>query len=868
MSNLSDLLPAGAGAKAITATASGNLATGQTVALLSDGTVKAIAVDGVSSSLGTAATYISGAGQSVIDNAIAYDSTNNKILVAYKDGSTSKGMAVVGTISGTSISFGTAAEFSGNVTGDQYRRIAVCFNSTEGKFVIAFRDSTINNYGRAVTATISGTSVSFGSSAVFSGTDVTFSPTCAFDSTSNRVVIAYTNDSDGGDGYAVVGTISGTSLSFGTPQEFESGYTHFPVAVYDSNADRTVIVYRDAGNSNYGTAVVGTVNVTSISFGSPVVFESAQTEHQTAAYDSANYKIVIAYSDQGNSGYGTGIVGTVSGTSISFGSAAVFESASTGSVQMQAAYNVEAGKTVIGYGDSGNSTYGTYVEATVSGTSLTFSTPAVFEAATVGRTPAVAAYDSTNKLVVFSYQDDGNASAGTAIAYRSQYSNFADFVGITNQAINNSASGEVVVEGGVITNGSLLPPLTTASYGSEAVYNTGNSRYPAIVYDTVNDKIVIAYADYGDSNKGKAIVGTVSGTSISYGSAVEFNSGSTDYVTAVFDASAGKVVIGYRDVGNSNYGTAIVGTVSGTSISFGTEVVFESAEAMYVEASYDANAQKTLFVYQDNGNSGYLTAQVGTVSGTSISFGGASALNNDSSVYIAIAYDSTANKHVVFFANGDNSNRGDACVVTISGTSMSVGSFTTGVAANALRTAVAYDANANKSVIFFSDADNSNIGKAIIGTVSGTSISVGTAVTWNSTNVAFHGTPAFYDSTTNKVIIGYNDTNDSNKGKTKIGTVDGDTITFGDAVVFNSTSTSGGEIAITKDTDNNKIVIAFKDNGNSNYGTGIVGTLSSSIPNFTIGSTYYVQDDGTLSTTSSSVTAGKAVANTTLMIKG
>ena len=42
MSNLSDLLPAGGGAKVITATADGNLATGQTVALQSDGTVIAI----------------------------------------------------------------------------------------------------------------------------------------------------------------------------------------------------------------------------------------------------------------------------------------------------------------------------------------------------------------------------------------------------------------------------------------------------------------------------------------------------------------------------------------------------------------------------------------------------------------------------------------------------------------------------------------------------------------------------------------------------------------------------------------------------------------------------------------------------------
>ena len=37
-----------------------------------------------------------------------------------------------------------------------------------------------------------------------------------------------------------------------------------------------------------------------------------------------------------------------------------------------------------------------------------------------------------------------------------------------------------------------------------------------------------------------------------------------------------KVVIAYGDSGNSFPGTAIVGTVSGTSITFGTPVVFES----------------------------------------------------------------------------------------------------------------------------------------------------------------------------------------------------------------------------------------------------------------------------------------------------
>ena len=48
-------------------------------------------------------------------------------------------------------------------------------------------------------------------------------------------------------------------------------------------------------------------------------------------------------------------------------------------------------------------------------------------------------------------------------------------------------------------------------------------------------------------------------------------------MAATFDSTNNKVVIAYQDDGNSNYGTAVVGTVSGTSITFGTPVVFESA---------------------------------------------------------------------------------------------------------------------------------------------------------------------------------------------------------------------------------------------------------------------------------------------------
>ena len=71
-----------------------------------------------------------------------------------------------------------------------------------------------------------------------------------------------------------------------------------------------MIAYDDGGNSSYGTAIVGTVSGTSISFGSPTVFESAAITFTSSAFDSTNDKVIIAYRDTGNSDYGTAVVGT------------------------------------------------------------------------------------------------------------------------------------------------------------------------------------------------------------------------------------------------------------------------------------------------------------------------------------------------------------------------------------------------------------------------------------------------------------------------------------------------------------------------------------------------------------------------------
>ena len=77
-------------------------------------------------------------------------------------------------------------------------------------------------------------------------------------------------------------------------------------STYDSTNGKIVIAYRDP-IVNYGKTIVGTVSGTSINFGSPVIYEYAVTQYNSATYDSTNDKVVIAYQDNGNSSYGTAV---------------------------------------------------------------------------------------------------------------------------------------------------------------------------------------------------------------------------------------------------------------------------------------------------------------------------------------------------------------------------------------------------------------------------------------------------------------------------------------------------------------------------------------------------------------------------------
>ena len=434
--------------------------------------------------------------------------------------------------------------------------------------------------------------------------------------------------------------------------------------------------------------------------------------------------------------------------------------------------------------------------------------------------------------------------------------------------------------------------------GTPVVAVAEYATYTSAAYDVNAQKVVIAYQATNDASKGKAVVGTVSGTSISFGTEVVFENATTTYISAVYDSNAQKIVIAYRDGGNVNSGTAIVGTVSGTSISFGSPTVFESVNSTFICATYDTTNNKVVIAYRDNGNSDYGTAIVGTVSGTSISFGTATVFASTTVDELGITYDSNSQRVVIAYRNELAGNNGETRVGTVSGTSLSFGSAVTFAVANCRRMSLAYDTNAQKVVIAYSDHDDSQKGKAIVGTVSGTSISFGSVVIWETDSTTYKA--AVYDANAQKVVIAYSDGGNSGAGTLAIGTVSGTSISFDTPVVY--TSNQNEYIGAAYDSVDNNVIVSYRDGSNSSeltsavYSAGSTNLTSDNFIGFadgayadtqsavinttctvdrsqtslTAGQKYYVQTNGSLGLTAAdpSVEAGTAISSTEILVKG
>jgi hypothetical protein len=425
------------GAGVVQAVASGTLANGDKVVINADGTVSV-----VSSVQAGAASVFTSLTRDVNSNSVGYDQTNDKVVVAYI-GSSFYLYAVVGTVTAGAITFGTPVVISSTDSGFSISQLV--FNSTGSKVVIQW---VVNEEGKAVVGTVSGTSISFGDTATWGGIGVedrSSSVISTYDSSADRVITFFTTLS--GLGRCVVGTVSGTSISYGSPVSFQVGMgvgRNYSCA-FDSTNNKVVVAYRDNSNSSFGTAKVGTVSGTSISFGTAVVFNNAVSNPSSMAFDSVNSKIVISY-HSGNTSPSpmNAIVGTVSGTSISFGTPAFVVNSQTGDEDVATVFDtVNSVIRVLTTNSSGALGVAT---GTVSGTSISFGAITLLGAGSSYGLQSV--YDPDTAQVIVMSRGDSNNGIVFPVSFTPNLT-AENFIGISNAAYANGATATIQTVGSV-----------------------------------------------------------------------------------------------------------------------------------------------------------------------------------------------------------------------------------------------------------------------------------------------------------------------------------------------------------------------------------------------------------------------------------
>ena len=225
------------------------------------------------------------------------------------------GRAIIGHISGGSVSFGSEKIFNENQTG-----ACSVTKLTSSRFVVAFQDVGNSDFGTAIVGSVSGTNISFGDKFIFNVASTYYCSISALNS--SNFIIAYEDGGNSNYGTVIEGIASGNSITFQPEFVFNTDVTQF-CSVISIDDSYFVVAFENIGAVAAGTAIVGNVNAASISFGAKYIFNQAQTNDISASLLDSRY-FAVSYSDFNNGQKGTSCIGKISGKSISFGGEYVF----------------------------------------------------------------------------------------------------------------------------------------------------------------------------------------------------------------------------------------------------------------------------------------------------------------------------------------------------------------------------------------------------------------------------------------------------------------------------------------------------------------------------------------------------------------
>lgn len=441
---------------------------------------------------------------------------------------------------------------------------------------------------------------------------------------------------------------------------------------------------------------------------------------------------------------------------------------------------------------------------------------------------SAAAFNSTAALA------SGNAALSTAVSAlasgNAALANLPTGGGnpvITTRANSNLTAGDPVGlddSGGVqLLRKFQLNSLDGVSLSNpQSISATYNGYLSVVSLDTA--RFVLTYS--GSSSYPTSVVAVVSGTTITYGTPTVAVSISTFLYTSTY-AGPGKIVVIYP-LGAPSFSYqshAVVGTISGTSISFGTGVSFGYSNNSYPHGGVYDPVQNKVIVFSSDLTTYNKYGRVGTVSGSSISFGSNFNIGqNWSSQYGELIYNSVQAKTLFIYCPFQSFSLA-VSYMTVSGTTITVNNAATlGLPFIIGGTKSVYCTAQDKTLITYR-ASSKLYG--VIFSLSGSAASFGTPFLISNYDVGGMDNVALdYDVTVNKARITYTYSDQGVLPRlpvTRYITVSGTSASLGPITYVNNPATS--TLASAFNTTLNQQLIATPS-GSSGVITSFIATPS------------------------------------------
>lgn len=314
---------------------------------------------------------------------------------------------------------------------------------------------------------------------------------------------------------------------------------------------------------------------------------------------------------------------------------------------------------------------------------------------------------------------------------------------------------------------------TTLTPGSLTNISTTSADYLAIV-EMDSTHAIAAWRDYTVSG-GIAVCLSVSGSTVTAGDKATVVAGGM-YENGLCKIDSTHAILCYEDANNNGRGTAVVLTLSGTTVSVGTPVVYGSVNSL-VNSVCLMDSSHAIVTYA-NGSTHVPYACCLSISGTTLTATSAVAIASSTATSNrCVSLDSS---HAI--ATWGNAGHFYAMCLSLSGTDITPSGTITEVDTLSGYSHGTVTIDSGKVLAVYGDGDAATYSKAVVISLSGTTISVGTAVNVVQ-NSYYHGIAKF--DSTHYMYSGMVD-DGSKRGKACCITLSGTTVTVNTFATFST----------------------------------------------------------------------------------